>query len=52
MRGDSEAALRVCAKGLAIEPEDAELLFRKAVLHRHRGESAEAEIGAGGGSWR
>ncbi len=43
MRGDSEAALRVCAEGLAIDPEDAELLFRKAVIHRHRGEPAEAE---------
>ena len=43
MRGDSEAALRVFAEGLALEPEDAELLFRKAVLHRHRGEPGEAE---------
>ena len=43
MLGDSEAALRVCAEGLAIDPEDAELLFRKAVIHRHRGEPAEAE---------
>ena len=43
MRGDSEAALRVCAEGLAIDPDDAELLFRKAVIHRHRGEPGEAE---------
>jgi tetratricopeptide (TPR) repeat protein len=43
MRGDTAAALEVCAEGLAIDPEDAELLFRKAVLHRHRGEPAEAE---------
>ena len=43
MLGDSAAALRVCAEGLALDPEDAELLFRKAVVHRHRGEPAEAE---------
>ena len=43
MLGDSAAALRVCAEGLALDPEDAELWFRKAVVHRHRGESAEAE---------
>ena len=42
MRGDSEAALRVCAEGLSVDPQDAELLFRKAVIHRHRGESADA----------
>ena len=35
--GESEAALAACGAGLATEPEDAELLFRKAVLHRHRG---------------
>jgi tetratricopeptide (TPR) repeat protein len=42
MRGDSAAALRVCAEGLSLEPEDAELLFREAVVHRQRGEAAEA----------
>ncbi len=42
-RGDSAAALAACASGLATEPDDAELLFRKAILHRHRGEPAEAE---------
>ena len=47
MLGDTAAALRTCAEGLSLEPEDAELLFRKAVVHRHRGESAEAEQ-----SWR
>ena len=47
MLGDTAAALRACAEGLSLEPEDAELLFRKAVVHRHRGESAEAEQ-----SWR
>ncbi|MFI5454314.1 MAG: glycosyltransferase [Isosphaerales bacterium] len=47
MQGDSQTALRTCADGLAINPDDAELWFRKAVVHRHRGESAEAE-----GCWR
>ncbi len=43
MLGDSAAALRICAEGLAIDPDDAELWHRKAVVHRHRGESADAE---------
>jgi GrpB-like predicted nucleotidyltransferase (UPF0157 family) len=43
MVGDSRAALDVCAQGLAIDPENAELLFRKALVHRHRREPAEAE---------
>ena len=43
MLGDTRAALRTCAEGLAIDPDDAELWFRKAVVHRQRGESAEAE---------
>ena len=43
MLGDSQAALRTCAEGLSLDPEDAELWFRKAVVHRHRGESSEAE---------
>jgi glycosyltransferase involved in cell wall biosynthesis len=47
MIGDSRAALRVCAEGLSIAPDDAEILFRKAVVHRQRGESAEA-----GACWR
>ena len=29
--------------GLELMPEDAELWFRKAIVHRHRGESSEAE---------
>ena len=32
-----------CAEGLGIDPDDAELHFRKAVLHRHAGQPAEAE---------
>jgi tetratricopeptide (TPR) repeat protein len=47
MMGNSQEALRTCALGLKLDPEDAELWFRKAVVHRHRGEPAEAER-----SWR
>jgi len=43
MLGDSEAALRTCAQGLQLDAADAELWFRKAVVHRQRGEPAEAE---------
>jgi tetratricopeptide (TPR) repeat protein len=43
MLGDSEAALGTCAEGLQLDPADAELWFRKAVVHRQRGEPAEAE---------
>ena len=47
MRGDFPAALSVCTEGLSFEPEDAELWFRKAVVHRHAGQPADAEE-----SWR
>ena len=43
MLGHSQAALDTCAEGLKLDPGDAELWFRKAVVHRHRGESGEAE---------
>jgi len=43
MMGDSRKALQTCAEGLKLDPEDAELWFRKGVVHRHRGESTEAE---------
>jgi tetratricopeptide (TPR) repeat protein len=43
MPGESQAALETCAEGLELDPGDAELWFRKAVVHRHRGESGEAE---------
>jgi tetratricopeptide (TPR) repeat protein len=43
MLGDAQSALNVCAEGLALDPEDAELWFRKAVVHRHNGEPANAE---------
>ena len=41
--GDTALALRACAEGLSFDAEDAELWFRKGVVHRQRGESAEAE---------
>jgi hypothetical protein len=47
MLNDTQEALRTCARGLELDPEDAELWFRKAVVHRHRGESTAAEQ-----SWR
>jgi glycosyltransferase involved in cell wall biosynthesis len=43
MLGDLPAALNCCAEGLSLDSEDAELWFRKAVVHRHGGELAEAE---------
>jgi len=43
MMGNSQAALNVCAEGLSFDPEDAELWFRKAVIHRYRREPGEAE---------
>jgi glycosyltransferase involved in cell wall biosynthesis/tetratricopeptide (TPR) repeat protein len=43
MLGDLEGALAVCAEGLSFDPNDAELLFRKAVLHRKANQPAEAE---------
>ena len=43
MMGNSQAAIQTCLKGLVLDPQDAELWFRKGVVHRHRGEPAEAE---------
>ena len=43
MMGNSQKALRTCADGLKLDAEDAELWFRKGVVRRHRGESADAE---------
>ncbi|WP_159452307.1 glycosyltransferase [Singulisphaera sp. GP187] len=45
--GESNEALAACALGLESEPDDAELLFRKGVLHRLRGEPDQA-----GACWR
>ena len=46
MLGDLEGAVAVCAEGLSFDPDDAELLFRKAVLHRKASQPAEAEATA------
>jgi len=35
--------LRVCEEGLFYFPDDAELLFRKAVAQRYRGQTDDAE---------
>jgi glycosyltransferase involved in cell wall biosynthesis len=43
MLGDTNAALRTCAEGLSLEPNDAELWFRKGMAHRRRAEPDEAE---------
>ena len=43
MMGETREALRTCAEGLKLDPEDAELWFRKGVVHRYRGESTDAE---------
>jgi glycosyltransferase involved in cell wall biosynthesis len=43
MKGDSLAALETFARGLKLDPNDAELWFRKGVVHRYRGKSSEAE---------
>jgi glycosyltransferase involved in cell wall biosynthesis len=41
--GEPEAALAACGAGLAIDDNDAELWFRKAVLHRRGGDARKAE---------
>ncbi|MGC8640624.1 MAG: glycosyltransferase [Isosphaeraceae bacterium] len=43
MLGDLPGALAVCAEGLSFDPDDAELLFRKAITHRRAGQPVEAE---------
>ena len=45
MLGDLEGAVG-SAEGLSFDPDDAELLFRKAVLHRKASQPAEAEATA------
>jgi len=44
MLGDLPAALAACSEGLQVDPDDAELLFRKAVLHGKTAQPAEAEL--------
>ena len=41
--GNPEAALAACAAGRASDPDDAELLFREAVVRRHVGDHTGAE---------
>ncbi len=41
--GNLPAALGACAEGLRLDPDAAELHFRKAILHRTAGQPAEAE---------
>ena len=43
MKGNSRPALRACDEGLSLDPEDAELWFRRAVVHRDAGEPGEVE---------
>jgi Flp pilus assembly protein TadD len=43
MLGDLPSALGACSEGLRIDPVDAELHVRKAVLHRKAAQPAEAE---------
>jgi tetratricopeptide (TPR) repeat protein len=43
MLGNLPGALQVCADGLRLDADDAELLFREAVLHRKLGEVELAE---------
>jgi tetratricopeptide (TPR) repeat protein len=41
--GNTHEAIRTCTEGLTIDPEDAELWFRKGIVHRHQGEPSKAE---------
>lgn len=43
MMGDPATALETCAAGLAIDPDDAELHFREAVVRRNSGDRDGAE---------
>jgi tetratricopeptide (TPR) repeat protein len=43
MLSDLPGAIAVCTEGLTFDPSDAELLFRKAVVHRTAGQPHEAE---------
>ncbi len=44
MLEDTPSALGACAAGLRLDPDDAELHFRKAILHRKAAQPAEAEV--------
>jgi tetratricopeptide (TPR) repeat protein len=42
MLGEPREALAACAAGLEVDPEDAELIFREAVIRRHTGNPDDA----------
>ncbi|MFI4954558.1 MAG: glycosyltransferase [Gammaproteobacteria bacterium] len=41
--GNLQDSLRICNQGLSVDPQDAELLFRKAIAYRYLGSTLEAE---------
>jgi len=43
MLGEPRQALAACAAGMAVDPDDAELLFREAVVRRQIGDNGGAE---------
>ncbi len=43
MLGEPQQAIAACAEGLAIDPDDAELTFREAIVRRHIGDRDGAE---------
>jgi len=43
MLGEPQQALAACAAGLEFDPDDAELLFREAIMRRKTGDSDRAE---------
>ena len=43
MLGDYPSALKTCVEGISLDPEDAELWFREAVVHRYNGDPEGAE---------
>jgi len=43
MLGEPEQAIAACAAGLEFDPDDAELLFRQAIVRRQTGDSDRAE---------
>jgi tetratricopeptide (TPR) repeat protein len=43
MLGEFQQALAACAKGLSLDPDDAELLFREAIVRRQTGDTHGAE---------
>ena len=50
MLGEPRQALAACAAGLELDPDDAELIFRKAVIRAPDGRRRRGRGGAGSGS--